>query len=512
MSDNKHKDHLRNTDNEDTILFTSPNQPRPQSQRPSQPTHPQQQYYNGQQPPPPRPQQQYYNGQQAPPPRPQQQYYNGQQAPPTRPQQQYYNSQQAPPTRPQQQYYNGQQAPPPHPQQQYYNGQQTPPTHPQQQYYNGQQAPPPHPQQQYYNSQQPVYGYPPPYYAAQPSKPDEKRKKSRKKPKSEKKPEKKKKHKSLIWKIIRRILLSLIILFIIIFGIYSCTSLSLIGKMNHVPTGDRIRTQGAMNEKHVTNVLIIGTDGRTESDRGRSDSMILISLNSKTNEMIMTSFLRDCYVEIRGHGKDKLNASYAYGGPELLMDTIESNFNIKIDDYLSINFSTFASVIDSAGGVKISLSDEEAEAVNVILMSEVNELMGDDRNSDLLSGGGNILLNGKQALSYSRIRSVGKWDLERTSRQRKVITALIKKARSEGVSFVGRLTKKALPYITTNMDKKELYLLSLRVPLLLNYDIAQLQIPADGTFTNVSGTPSGDVLETDFESNIKIIADKIFAQ
>lgn len=282
--------------------------------------------------------------------------------------------------------------------------------------------------------------------------------------------------------------------------------------MNHVPTGDRIRTQGAMNEKHVTNVLIIGTDGRTESDRGRSDSMILISLNSKTNEMIMTSFLRDCYVEIRGHGKDKLNASYAYGGPELLMDTIESNFNIKIDDYLSINFSTFASVIDSAGGVKISLSDEEAEAVNVILMSEVNELMGDDRNSDLLSGGGNILLNGKQALSYSRIRSVGKWDLERTSRQRKVITALIKKARSEGVSFVGRLTKKALPYITTNMDKKELYLLSLRVPLLLNYDIAQLQIPTDGTFTNVSGTPSGDVLETDFESNKKIIADKIFAQ
>ena len=282
--------------------------------------------------------------------------------------------------------------------------------------------------------------------------------------------------------------------------------------MNRIPTGERFRTQGAMNEKHVTNVLIIGTDGRTESDRGRSDSMILISLNSKTNEMIMTSFLRDCYVEIRGHGRDKLNASYAYGGPELLMDTIESNFNIKIDDYLSINFSTFASVIDSAGGVKISLSDEEAEAVNVILMSEVNELMGDDRNSDLLSGGGNLLLNGKQALSYSRIRSVGKWDLERTSRQRKVITALIKKARSEGVSFVSNLTKKALPYITTNMDKKELYLLSLRAPLLLTYEIGQLQIPADGTFTNVSGTPSGDVLETNFEANRKIIANKIFAE
>ena len=281
--------------------------------------------------------------------------------------------------------------------------------------------------------------------------------------------------------------------------------------MNHVPTGDRIRNQSAMSEEYVKNILVIGTDGRSESERGRSDSMILISLNSKTNEMIMTSFLRDCYVEIDNHGRDKLNASYSYGGPELLMDTIEKNFNIQIDDYISINFNTFASLIDSAGGIKINLSDEEAEAVNVILMSEVNELMGDDRNSDLLSGGGYLQLNGKQALSYSRIRSVGKWDLERASRQRKVITALVKKARSEGLSFIKGISGNVLPHITTNMNKKELYLLSLRIPLLLNYESVQLQIPADGTFTNVSGTPSGDVLETNFEANIRIIADIIFA-
>lgn len=285
----------------------------------------------------------------------------------------------------------------------------------------------------------------------------------------------------------------------------------LIGKMNNVADRSRNRTPGAISRKYVTSVLVIGTDGRTENDRGRSDSMILLSLNSKTKEITMTSFLRDSYVEIPGHGKDKLNAAYSYGGPELLMDTIESNFNVKIDNYISINFNTFASVIDSAGGVTIELSDEEAQAVNVILISEVNELMGDGREDDLLSGGGKLHLNGKQALSYSRIRSVGKWDFERTSRQRRVMTALIKKASSNGISFVSKLTKKALPYITTNMDKSALYFLSLRVPFVLRYDIKQLQIPAEGTYGNLTGTPSGDVLEIDFGKNIAIIEDEVFS-
>lgn len=398
---------------------------------------------------------------------------------------------------PRQQYDSWQQA---YPRQQYPNHQQG---YPQQQYPNHQQG---YPQQQYGNQHQSNTRSQ--NYRGQQSPAPQKPQKPR--PTAEKK-HKKKKHKSFLGKLIRRLLLTLLIILLLLFGIYSCTSLTLIGKMNHVSDGSRSRTSGALSKKYVTSVLVIGTDGRTENDRGRSDSMILLSINSKTNRITMTSFLRDSYVEIPGRGMDKLNAAYAYGGPELLMDTIERNFNVKIDNYISINFNTFASIIDSAGGITMELSDEEAQAVNVILISEVNELMGDGREDDLLKSGGKLHLNGKQALSYSRIRSVGKWDFERTSRQRKVMTALIKKASSNGISFISNLTKSALPYITTNMVKSELYLLSLKVPFVLRYDIKQLQIPAEGTYGNLTGTPSGDVLEIDFGRNIEIIEEEVFS-
>ena len=306
-------------------------------------------------------------------------------------------------------------------------------------------------------------------------------------------------------------LLSLLSIFLILFGIYSCTSLSLISKMNKVTTGERTRT-ASLNKSYVRSVLIIGTDGRTDDERGRSDSMILVSLNRKTNKLYMTSFMRDCNVEIPGFGENKLNAAYSYGGPELLMDTIEKNFRVQIDDYLQINFGTFASVIDAAGGIDMEISDAEAESINVILISEVNELMGDERESDLLQHGGKVHLNGKQALSYSRIRNVGNYDFERTNRQRKVMTELIKKARSGGLSFIRKVAKNALPSITTNMSTGDLYFLSLRLPFILKYDTEQLQIPAEGTFTDDSDNPNGWVILPDFEANHDIIEEKVFSK
>lgn len=266
-----------------------------------------------------------------------------------------------------------------------------------------------------------------------------------------------------------------------------------------------------VSESYVESVLFIGTDGRSVDDRGRSDSMILVSLNKKTNEIIMTSFLRDSYVNIPGRGMDKLNAAYAYGGAELLMDTIERNFNVKIDHYVLVNFTSFASIIDAAGGIDLTLSNEEAEAVNVILVSEVNNLMGDEPNADFLEGGGKVHLNGKQALCYSRIRYVGNNDFERTQRQRAVMTQLIKKAASSGPSFISKVSKEALPNITSNMTRAKLYTLSLRLPFVLTYDTKQLQIPADGTFWGENVT-AGAVLAMDYASNIEIIEDTVFAE
>jgi LCP family protein required for cell wall assembly len=491
--------HFHNTDGEDTIVFPASHdtpQSRPQYQQ--QYSAPQQGYAN--------PQQQYSAPQQGYA-NPQQQYSAPQQGY-TNPQQQY--------SAPQQGYAN--------PQQQYSAPQQGY-ANPQQQYSAPQQGYAT-PQQGYANPQYNYYNNPIQYAGGPPPKPRKSKKKSAPvrteapapaKPPKPPKQKKKRRRKTLIGKIITRILLSLLSVFLILFGIYSCTSISIIRKMNYVKTGERIRTSGALSEKYVRSVLVIGTDGRTADEHGLSDSMILISLNRKTDKIYMTSFMRDCYVDIPGYGNAKLNAAYSYGGPELLMDTIEQNFRVKIDDYISINFNTFATIIDAAGGLDIQVSDAEAEAINTILISEVNELMGDDREADLLQSGGKLHLNGKQALSYSRIRSVGNNDFERTNRQRKIITALIKKARKSGLGFVKKVSKNALPSVTTNMTTGRLYLLSLRLPFLLKYDTTQLQIPAEGTYTGQDiysddGTSYQSVLTVDFDANHDIIKDTVFAK
>ncbi|MDD7516973.1 LCP family protein [Ruminococcus flavefaciens] len=389
--------------------------------------------------------------------------------------------------------------------------------------------PPPHQQQsaQYYDyNQQPPQnysgysdgGYAPPPAPATPSPPQPKAQQAPVQKKqhhvSEPAPSPKKKkhrHRSLVGRIIGRIIKSLLAIFLVLFGVYSCTSLSLINKMKKEETGTRVHYADSVGKSHVRSVLIIGTDGRTADDRGRSDSMILVSLNSKTNEIIMTSFMRDSYVEIPDNGWNKLNAAYAFGGPKLLMETIEYNFDVRIDDYVTIDFASFVSVVDAVGGVDINVSDEEAEEINVILISEVNELMGDDRMADLLDGGGKLHLNGKQALAYSRIRNVGQYDFERTQRQRRVMSLIIAKLKSFRPSIFKNLASDVIPDISTNMSTLNAYLLSLRLPFVISYSMKQIQIPADGTFENIS-TEAGDSLSVDFNTNIDIINKEVFAK
>lgn len=476
--------HMKNTDNEDTMYI--PNSPDMQKYSGNAQNYNRQQNYSNS----------AANNHQMGKQYPQQQYRNGY------PQQQFQNINQ-------QRYPDGQ-----------YSQQQNPFV---QQYGNA--ANQGYARQQYPNNSQPQYnsGYPQQqynnasgqqYYANQNSGyyNSPKQTQSSNNSGGQHKPKrKKKKKKNLVIRVMRKIIFTLLLILLLLFGIYSCTSLSIINKFNTVESASRQRTSGALNVKYVTSVLIIGTDGRTDSDQGRSDSIILLSINKKTNELFLTSFMRDSYVEIPGRGWDKLNSAYAYGGPELLMDTIELNFYVRIDDYISVNFNTVSSIIDSVDGLTIDISNEEAEAINVILISELNELMGDDRNADLLDSGGRLHLNGKQVLAYSRIRNVGNNDFERTERQRLVISKLIEKASSSGITFIKNLTATVVPDLTTNMSKSELYLLSLRLPFIIGYDKKQLQIPADGTFTDDPYNSVGWVINVDFEANYDILRENVFA-
>lgn len=310
---------------------------------------------------------------------------------------------------------------------------------------------------------------------------------------------------------VTKIIISLLSLLVLLFIIYSVIAWSLIGKVNVVDTGERLTPSHTLySSSSVRNILLIGSDSRGE-DRGRSDSMILLSINSRTNKISLVSLMRDSYVQIPGYGSDKLNAAYSYGGPELLMDTIEENFYIDIDDYFMVNFISFANIVDAVGGVEIEVSDEEADAINVLLDSkEGNTLFGTPDESDYLSGGGTYKLNGKQALCYSRLRYVGNADFERTERQRKVLTEIIKSAGTTNPFKLGQSAKDVLPSMETNMSKFSMYLLSLRLPsLLIGYDIEQVRIPAEDTYWG-STIDGQSVLEIDFDANLEIIENELY--
>ncbi len=282
--------------------------------------------------------------------------------------------------------------------------------------------------------------------------------------------------------------------------------------LQYEETGVRYMTnqEALYTDSNVRNILVIGSDTRDADRRGRADSMILVSISEHNKTITVTSLMRDCYVNIPNHGRNKLNAAYAYGGASLLMDTIEANFHIDVDHYIAVDFFAFIAVVDALGGVEITMSDAEAEGVNDVLAAGLNELVGDDRNADFLDAGGTLLLTGKQALAYSRLRYVGHADYERTARQRTVFAAILDRAtRFNPVGWV-KVIHDALPLLGTNMEQKTIVGYGMEAPLLLTqYEMQSLRIPADGTYRSDMTSGGAAILRVDFDENLAIFKEAV---
>ena len=248
-------------------------------------------------------------------------------------------------------------------------------------------------------------------------------------------------------------------------------------------------------EDHIVNILLIGQDKRGGTQRSRSDSMILCTVNIKEKTLVMTSFLRDLYVDIPDHNgisyqDNRLNVCYMYGGMEMLNKALEMNFGVHVDYNFEVDFAGFSSIIDIMGGVGICLTRMEAEHMACGLKEGFN------------------ILNGEQALDYARIRAIDS-DFGRTNRQRTVMLSLLEQVKRMNIDQILALIDVVFPLVTTDMTNAEIVSAAISFfPLLQEIKVTTQYIPAEGAYhaTFVRGM---SVLIPDFEANRKILQDTL---
>lgn len=252
-------------------------------------------------------------------------------------------------------------------------------------------------------------------------------------------------------------------------------------------------------DSEQTNILLIGVDARESDVSSRSDTMMLLTIDNKNGQIKLTSFLRDSYVKIAGRKKEKLNAAYFRGGIQGLVDTLELNFKVEIPYYMLVDFEIFTTVVDMLGGIEVEVTEKE---------SAYSKKTPTDRGGYLpLEAGENIHLNGTEALWYSRMRYLDS-DFMRTQRQRKVITAIVEKAKLQKPRELLELAETIIPLIKTNITADEMKKLGVDAVFdkAYNYSIVQQQIPADETWSNKRISGVGACLVMDLDENAEILA------
>lgn len=203
----------------------------------------------------------------------------------------------------------------------------------------------------------------------------------------------------------------------------------------------------------VKNIALFGLDSRDDVDEGRSDALMVLSIDHTHHKLKLTSILRDSKVYIDEVGNDKITHAYAYGGPELAIHTLNQNFKLNIDDYVTVNFFQMARIVDAFGGTRVNITYEEAEEINTNLAMLAAE-SGDANvlESDYLyDRAGDVLLNGNQAVAYARIRHLDSDDM-RASRQQNVLTGLISQMKTLSKAQYPELIRQVVPMCETSFD------------------------------------------------------------
>lgn len=303
---------------------------------------------------------------------------------------------------------------------------------------------------------------------------------------------KKKKKKSVGFKIL------MVVLALLIFAVAAALSygFSIVNKMESVDLekDDLGITSKEDLKKYakaddIKNIALFGID--SEDGTGRSDAIMIATIDSAHNKLKITSVMRDSFVNIPEHGMDKINHAYAFGGPALAIKTLNENFGLNIDEFASVNFDSLPTLVEAFGGVEITLNDAEAVYVSGI------------------GSGGTYTLNGEQALSYSRIRKVGN-DYERTERQRTVLTALFKKGLSMPKTSYPSMVNTIAPVLTTSLNTSDILSLATKVVTMGNGNLLQDRFPRDEDIIPNDSTDGIYYMKFDIPSVRQKMQDYIF--
>lgn len=204
----------------------------------------------------------------------------------------------------------------------------------------------------------------------------------------------------------------------------------------------------------ILNIAFFGLDARNPDYASRSDTIMVVSIDRKSQKVKVTSLMRDMYIPIPGKGDNRINAAYAFGGPALAVKTINSSFGLDIRNFVTVNFFGLEKLIDKVGGIEIDVKKSEVPYINAGV-SEVARLEKDNKFT-FVKQPGIQTLNGRQAVAYARIRYTGNSDYERTERQRRVVDQLFKKIKAQGPLKLPGIIDSLLPYVETSLSNGEI--------------------------------------------------------
>ena len=299
----------------------------------------------------------------------------------------------------------------------------------------------------------------------------------------------KKKHKAL------KIILIIFIILVVIIAAICAAGYTYIYSMLDKTNEEQINESNINIDENVKdelsdyrNIAIFGLDSRKDDyGRGnRSDCIIIASINKKTSEVKLVSVYRDTYLKITGKNLDKVTHAYSYGGAELALSTLNSNLDLNIKEFVTVNFDAVVDAVDALGGIKMKITSEEVKYINSYI-DENNKVTG--HNSSHINTAGTYNLDGVQALAYSRIRYTSGGDYKRTERMRDVLEAMLNKAKSLSVTELINVANIMLPKISTNISSSDIIGLA---PTLISMKISESEgWPKETKGSNIGGVYYG---------------------